>query len=68
MANWLLLAMLLRISDAARRPASLNVGGTIAPPPPPIKLHEAQTEVVARDEPAKPAQARIEPTRNEVES
>jgi len=45
MANWLLLALLLRISDAARRPASLGqVGGTIAPPP--TKLHEAPTEVV----------------------
>lgn len=45
MANWLLLAMLLRISDAARRPASLNpVGGSIAPPP--VKLHDAPTEVV----------------------
>ena len=34
MANWLLLALLLRISDAARRPAVLGpVGGMIAPPP-----------------------------------
>jgi len=46
MANWLLLAMLLRISDAARRPATLGTGGTIAPPPAPTKLHEAPTEVV----------------------
>jgi cell division protein FtsW (lipid II flippase) len=46
MANWLLLALLLRISDAARRPASLtSTGGTIAPPPP-TKLHDAPTEVV----------------------
>jgi cell division protein FtsW (lipid II flippase) len=46
MANWLLLAMLLRISAAARRPAMLNPqGGSIAPPTAP-KLHEAPTEVV----------------------
>jgi cell division protein FtsW (lipid II flippase) len=45
MANWLLLAMLLRISDAARRPAMLGpLGGTIAPPP--GKLHNAPTEVL----------------------
>jgi cell division protein FtsW (lipid II flippase) len=45
MANWLLLALLLRISDAARRPVSLSTGGSIAPPPA-VKLHEAPTEVV----------------------
>jgi cell division protein FtsW (lipid II flippase) len=45
MANWLLLGLLLRISDAARKPAGTGaVGGTIAPPP--TKLHEAPTEVV----------------------
>jgi cell division protein FtsW (lipid II flippase) len=44
-ANWLLVALLLRISDAARRPATLTVGGS-APPPPLGKLHEAPTEVI----------------------
>jgi cell division protein FtsW (lipid II flippase) len=45
MANWLLLALLLRISDAARKPAILSPqGGSIAPPP--AKLHDAPTEVV----------------------
>jgi cell division protein FtsW (lipid II flippase) len=44
MANWLLLALLVRISDAARRPAHLGAtGGSI---PPPVKLHDAKTEVV----------------------
>ncbi len=37
-ANWILAALLLRISDAARRPA--------VPPPPTGKLAAAQTEVV----------------------
>lgn len=44
MANWLLLAMLLRIGDAARRPAA-PAGGSI-PVPQATKLHEAPTEVV----------------------
>jgi len=50
MANWLLIAMLLRISDAARRPVSASVstsssagGGTAAPP---SQLHGAPTEVI----------------------
>jgi cell division protein FtsW (lipid II flippase) len=46
MANWLLLALLLRISDAARRPVTPSTGGSIAPPPA-AKLHEAPTEVVS---------------------
>lgn len=44
-ANWLLIALLLRISDAAGRPAMLAVGGAV-PPPPVAKLHEAPTEVI----------------------
>jgi cell division protein FtsW (lipid II flippase) len=45
MANWLLLAILLRVSDAARRPASLRpAGGTVAPPPT-VKLPDVATEV-----------------------
>jgi hypothetical protein len=47
MANWLLVAMLLRISDAARRPAA---GGPHAPAggprQPPAQLHGAMTEVI----------------------
>jgi cell division protein FtsW (lipid II flippase) len=47
MANWLLIAMLLRISDAGRRPAS---GGpaerSAGPKQPPVQLHGAQTEVI----------------------
>ena len=47
MANWLLVAMLLRISDAARRPAG---GGPAAQPgapkQPPAQLHGAMTEVI----------------------
>jgi cell division protein FtsW (lipid II flippase) len=48
MANWLLIAMLLRISDAARRPAA---GGSAAQPGggpknPPAQLHGAMTEVI----------------------
>jgi cell division protein FtsW (lipid II flippase) len=48
MANWLLVAMLLRISDAARRPAT---GSGPAQPgaggkQPPAQLHGAMTEVI----------------------
>jgi cell division protein FtsW (lipid II flippase) len=47
MANWLLIAMLLRISDAGRRPAS---GGPApasgGPKQPPAQLHGAMTEVI----------------------
>jgi cell division protein FtsW (lipid II flippase) len=46
MANWLLMALLLRIGDAARRPATPGaVGGSIAPPVT-TKLHEAPTEAM----------------------
>jgi cell division protein FtsW (lipid II flippase) len=47
MANWLLIAMLLRISDAGRRPAT---GGPApasgGPKQPPAQLHGAMTEVI----------------------
>jgi len=47
MANWLLIAMLLRISDAARRPATAGPaaqsGGSKQPP---AQLHGAMTEVI----------------------
>jgi len=47
MANWLLIAMLLRISDAGRRPASGGPGDR-APglKHPPVQLHGAPTEVI----------------------
>jgi cell division protein FtsW (lipid II flippase) len=46
MANWMLLALLLRISDAARRPVTPSTGGSIAPPPAPANLHSEATEVI----------------------
>ncbi|MFG1949744.1 FtsW/RodA/SpoVE family cell cycle protein [Micromonospora sp. NPDC048830] len=48
MANWLLIAVLLRVSDAARRP--VTPGGPAARPGggPPEQLHGAPTEVIRR--------------------
>jgi cell division protein FtsW (lipid II flippase) len=48
MANWLLVAMLLRISDAARRPVtgSASARPTGGPGTPPAQLHGATTEVI----------------------
>ncbi|MEV4491129.1 FtsW/RodA/SpoVE family cell cycle protein [Micromonospora coxensis] len=47
MANWLLIAVLLRVSDAARRPVTQG-GGSAARPAggPPEQLHGAPTEVI----------------------
>ncbi|WP_091276137.1 FtsW/RodA/SpoVE family cell cycle protein [Micromonospora haikouensis] len=47
MANWLLIAVLLRVSDAARRPVT-GGGGPAARPGggPPEQLHGAPTEVI----------------------
>jgi cell division protein FtsW (lipid II flippase) len=46
MANWLLIAMLLRISDAARRPATAGPAQSGGPKQPPVQLHGAMTEVI----------------------
>jgi cell division protein FtsW (lipid II flippase) len=50
MANWLLVAMLLRISDAARRPAgsAVSASGLGRPATPPVHLQAAETEVIKR--------------------
>ncbi|MFF0719204.1 FtsW/RodA/SpoVE family cell cycle protein [Micromonospora sp. NPDC003816] len=47
MANWLLVAVLLRVSDAGRRPVT-GVGGKVNRPSggPPEQLHGAPTEVI----------------------
>jgi cell division protein FtsW (lipid II flippase) len=46
MANWLLIAMLLRISDAARRPANTPAERAGGPKKAPTQLHGAMTEVI----------------------
>ncbi|MFC7546268.1 FtsW/RodA/SpoVE family cell cycle protein [Plantactinospora sp. GCM10030261] len=47
MANWMLVAMLLRISDAANRPVTATpVARTSGGSPVPAKLHGAETEVI----------------------
>jgi cell division protein FtsW (lipid II flippase) len=48
MANWLLVAMLLRISDAARKPVTGPAAPGAAPgqKAPPAQLHGAKTEVI----------------------
>jgi cell division protein FtsW (lipid II flippase) len=48
MANWLLIAVLMRVSDAARRPVAGAAGGPAARPGggPPEQLHGAPTEVI----------------------
>ncbi|WP_433834270.1 FtsW/RodA/SpoVE family cell cycle protein [Actinoplanes sp. CA-015351] len=46
MANWLLVAMLLRISDAARQPATGTGPDRAGPKKAPVQLHGAMTEVI----------------------
>jgi cell division protein FtsW (lipid II flippase) len=47
MANWMLVAMLLRISDAARRPVTGSASARPSGPAgPPAQLHGAETEVI----------------------
>ncbi len=46
MANWLLIAVLLRVSDAGRRPVDGAGGKVTRPSGPPEQLHGAPTEVI----------------------
>jgi cell division protein FtsW (lipid II flippase) len=46
MANWLLVGMLLRISDAARRPVTGSASAQPVPAGRPAQLHGAPTEVI----------------------
>ncbi|WP_306214967.1 FtsW/RodA/SpoVE family cell cycle protein [Actinoplanes sp. RD1] len=46
MANWLLIAMLLRISDASRSPVTGGPANQPGPKQPPVQLHGAMTEVI----------------------
>jgi cell division protein FtsW (lipid II flippase) len=46
MANWLLIALLLRISDAAGRPVTANPAGRPGAGGQPAQLHGAKTEVI----------------------
>jgi cell division protein FtsW (lipid II flippase) len=47
MANWMLVALLLRISDAARRPVTGSASARPSGPAgPPAQLHGAETEVI----------------------
>ncbi|MEU4692098.1 FtsW/RodA/SpoVE family cell cycle protein [Actinoplanes sp. NPDC023714] len=46
MANWLLIAMLLRISDAARQPQAGAGPERAGPKKAPVQLHGAMTEVI----------------------
>ena len=48
MANWLLVAMLLRISDAAQRPVGDTASAGGGPGAAPAQLHNAPTEVIRR--------------------
>jgi cell division protein FtsW (lipid II flippase) len=46
MANWILVALLLRISDAARNPASTSASAVAGRKAAPARLHEAPTEMI----------------------
>lgn len=60
-ANWILLALLVRVSDAARRPRTAPMGPIkiAPPPPPPAPVDNSPTQIVTMQE--RPATDEVSP-------